>query len=242
MPIYFQRVNGRYASIVKWMVSQSMAHLVVNLNHLTDHLPARAKGISNNIFEEQLAVSRAFKDYVSTLEPSYAYDRDFFVTFTRSNHNSYASTSLLTNEEQRIGAIHTAYLSFFERGSYSDYVQFMLKDRRNHLIVNLNDLRKEIPARASALLMNAPDEKLAFSRALKAHVSKIDPSFSKIGTEFRIGFEGFAISRSMTPFILPVAEQTIRNIQSEYLNFFDSEVCVHITHRELLSFRRIFIF
>lgn len=78
-------------------------------------------------------------------------------------------------------------------------VKDMIAEKSKRLIVNINDLRKKNPARANALITNAFDEQMAFSRALKEYVSTLQPSFAKIYEDFFVGFEGSFGSRHVTP-------------------------------------------
>lgn len=75
----------------------------------------------------------------------------------------------------------------------------MIAEKSKRLIVNINDLRKKNVARASALLTNAFDEQLAFSRALKEFVSTVEPSYAKTHEDFFVGFEGSFGGRHVTP-------------------------------------------
>lgn len=79
------------------------------------------------------------------------------------------------------------------------HVKDMIADNAKRLIVNINDLRRKAPARALALLNNAFDEQLSFSRALKEYVSTLQPSFAKTYEDFFIGFEGSFGNRHVTP-------------------------------------------
>lgn len=75
----------------------------------------------------------------------------------------------------------------------------MISENRKRLVVNINDVRRKAPARAAALLSNAFDEQLAFSRALKEYVASIQPSYAKSFEDFFIGFEGSFGNRHVTP-------------------------------------------
>lgn len=86
-----------------------------------------------------------------------------------------------------------------DQGTYMALVKDMIADKSKRLIVNINDLRKKNPQRANSLLINAFDEQLAFSRALKEYVSTLQPSFAKIYEDFFVGFEGSFGTRHVTP-------------------------------------------
>lgn len=80
-----------------------------------------------------------------------------------------------------------------------NHVKDMITDGSKRLIVNINDLRRKNPQRAQSLILNAFEEQLAFSRALKDYISTIQPSYSKTHEDFYIGFEGSFGSRHLTP-------------------------------------------
>lgn len=67
------------------MITEKSKRLIVNINDLRKKNPARAQALITSAFDEQLAFSRALKEYVSTLEPNLSkiYE-DFFVGFEGS--------------------------------------------------------------------------------------------------------------------------------------------------------------
>ncbi|XP_055324264.1 DNA replication licensing factor Mcm3 [Sitodiplosis mosellana] len=109
----------------------------------------------------------------------------------------------MADEEQRLRDIQREYLDFLDdeedQGTYMASVKDMIAEKSKRLVVNINDLRKKNPARAASLLINAFDEQLAFSRALKEYVSTLQPSFAKTYEDFFVGFEGSFGSRHVTP-------------------------------------------
>lgn len=71
--------------LVKNMIGDKAKRLIVNINDLRKKRPSRAAAILSSAFDEQLAFSRALKEYVSTLQPSFAKTyEDFFVGFEGS--------------------------------------------------------------------------------------------------------------------------------------------------------------
>lgn len=81
----FQEDQGTYMALVKDMIADKSKRLIVNINDLRKKNPARANDLLTNAFDEQLAFSRALKEYVSTLQPSFAKTyEDFFVGFEGS--------------------------------------------------------------------------------------------------------------------------------------------------------------
>lgn len=67
------------------MIAEKSKRLIVNVNDLRKKNPTRANALLTATFDEQLAFSRALKEFVSTLQPSYAKVHDeFFVGFEGS--------------------------------------------------------------------------------------------------------------------------------------------------------------
>ena len=75
----------------------------------------------------------------------------------------------------------------------------MVTENQTRLIVNINDLRKKNPQRATFLLKNAFEEQLAFQKAIKDYIATVDHSYSKHVDEFHVGFEGTFGSNHVTP-------------------------------------------
>ena len=70
------------------MISEDKKRLLVNINDLRRKNPKRAKNLLDNAFEEQLAFSRALKEYVSSVQPGYSkVHEEFFVAFEGSFGN-----------------------------------------------------------------------------------------------------------------------------------------------------------
>lgn len=90
--------QGTYTAHVRKMVSDNAKRLVVNVNDLRRKNPARALALLNSAFDEQMAFSRALKEYVSTVDPSYAKSQeDFFVAFEGSFGNKHVTPRSLTS-------------------------------------------------------------------------------------------------------------------------------------------------
>lgn len=106
-------------------------------------------------------------------------------------------------DEQRLRDIQRAYLDFLDdeedQRVYQQRVRDMISDNEVRLLVNINDLRRKNPERASALLNSSFDELVAFQRALKDFVSSIDAVYGKQYEEFHVGFEGSFGARHVTP-------------------------------------------
>ncbi|KAG5670940.1 hypothetical protein PVAND_001169 [Polypedilum vanderplanki] len=90
--------QGIYTSQVKTMISEERKRLLVNINDLRRKNPARAQALLNNAFEEQHAFSLALKDFVQSIQPSYAKQHEeFHVAFEGSFGNKHVTPRQLTS-------------------------------------------------------------------------------------------------------------------------------------------------
>ncbi|XP_055614180.1 DNA replication licensing factor Mcm3 [Uranotaenia lowii] len=90
--------QGTYTAHVRKMITDNAKRLVVNVNDLRRKNPTRAQALLNSAFDEQLAFSRALKEYVSTVDPSFAKEHDdFFVAFEGSFGNKHVTPRSLTS-------------------------------------------------------------------------------------------------------------------------------------------------
>lgn len=89
--------QGIYTNHVKDMIAENQYRLIVNINDLKRKNPQRAQGLLVNTSEEQLAFSRALKDYVATVDPNYVgkYE-EFFVGFEGCFGNRHVTPRSLT--------------------------------------------------------------------------------------------------------------------------------------------------
>lgn len=82
---YLQEDQGTYKALVKDMIAERSKRLIVNINDLRKKNAARASSLMTVAFDEQLAFSRALKEYVSTIDPTFAKTyEDFFIGFEGS--------------------------------------------------------------------------------------------------------------------------------------------------------------
>lgn len=80
------------------MITNNAKRLVVNVNDLRRKNPTRSQALLSSAFEEQLAFSRALKEYISTVDPSYAkLHEDFFVAFEGSFGSKHVTPRSLTS-------------------------------------------------------------------------------------------------------------------------------------------------
>ncbi|XP_063827682.1 DNA replication licensing factor Mcm3 [Ostrinia nubilalis] len=90
--------QGIYMELVKQMIADKSKRLVVNVNDLRRKNPQRAKNLLENAFEEQIAFQRALKEYVSSIDPTYAkVQEEFFVAFSGSFGNKHVTPRSLTS-------------------------------------------------------------------------------------------------------------------------------------------------
>lgn len=74
------------------MISDDKKRLIVNINDLRARNPSRAYSLLTNAFEEQLAFSRALKEFVSSIQPSYGKTQEeFMVGFEGSFGNRHVT-------------------------------------------------------------------------------------------------------------------------------------------------------
>lgn len=67
------------------MIGDNSKRLIVNINDLRKKNLVRANALMTNTFDEQLAFSRALKEFVASLQANYAKAHDdFFVGFEGS--------------------------------------------------------------------------------------------------------------------------------------------------------------
>lgn len=90
--------QGFYMEKVKQMIADKSRRLNVNVNDLRRKNPERAKTLLDNAFEEQIAFQRALKEYVSSIDPTYAkLQEEFFVAFSGSFGNKHVTPRSLTS-------------------------------------------------------------------------------------------------------------------------------------------------
>lgn len=83
---------------VKQMITDQSQRLNVNVNDLRRKNPERAKNLLESAFEEQIAFQKALKEYVSSIDPTYAkVQEEFFVAFSGSFGNKHVTPRSLTS-------------------------------------------------------------------------------------------------------------------------------------------------
>lgn len=93
-----QEDRGIYMMKVKQMIDDKSQRLNVNVNDLRRKNPERAKNLLENAFEEQIAFQRALKEYVSSIDPTYAkVQEEFYVAFSGSFGNKHVTPRSLTS-------------------------------------------------------------------------------------------------------------------------------------------------
>ncbi|CAH0582874.1 unnamed protein product [Chrysodeixis includens] len=90
--------QGIYMEKVKQMIADKSQRLVVNINDLRRKNPERARTLLDNAFEEQIAFQKALKEYVSSIDPTYAKTmEEFFVAFCGSFGSKHVTPRSLTS-------------------------------------------------------------------------------------------------------------------------------------------------
>lgn len=83
---------------VKQMIADKSKRLVVNINDLRRKNAERAKNLLESAFEEQIAFQKALKEYVSSIDPTYAkVQEEFFVAFSGSFGTKHVTPRSLTS-------------------------------------------------------------------------------------------------------------------------------------------------
>ncbi|KAG7309765.1 MCM DNA helicase complex subunit [Plutella xylostella] len=90
--------QGIYMERVKQMIADKSQRLMVSVNDLRRKNPDRAKNLLENAFEEQIAFQKALKEYVASIDPTYAKEQEeFFVAFSGSFGNKHVTPRSLTS-------------------------------------------------------------------------------------------------------------------------------------------------
>ena len=72
--------DGTYDKLVRDMIEQKGSRLVVSINDLRNSNPERAKALLNKSFEEVSAFQRALKEFVGSIDATFAKETsEFFV-------------------------------------------------------------------------------------------------------------------------------------------------------------------
>ncbi|KFD73032.1 hypothetical protein M514_00163 [Trichuris suis] len=110
---------------------------------------------------------------------------------------------MATEQEQELLNIERQYFAFLddaaESGQYIQRICDMVETGGQRLIVNINDLRRKNPERATNLLVNATQEIPCAERALKGLLTANHPDYSETYEKFSVGFEGSFGQRHLNP-------------------------------------------
>uniref|UniRef100_A0A7E4UWU3 DNA replication licensing factor MCM3 n=1 Tax=Panagrellus redivivus TaxID=6233 RepID=A0A7E4UWU3_PANRE len=97
------------------------------------------------------------------------------------------------DEENRQREITQEYLNFLDDSAddktYTQKVEDLIKEQRNRLIVDINDVRRKLPERAKSLIETFVTEVTCFEQALRDMVARTDTDYAK-DAQLHIGFEG----------------------------------------------------
>ncbi|XP_072436308.1 zygotic DNA replication licensing factor mcm3-like isoform X2 [Chiloscyllium punctatum] len=90
--------QGIYQSKVRDMINDNLYRLIVNINDLRRRNEKRAAELLSNSFEELLAFQRALKDFVASIDATYAKQfEDFYVGLEGSFGSNHVSPRTLTS-------------------------------------------------------------------------------------------------------------------------------------------------
>ncbi len=90
--------EGTYERAVSELIANKHKRLVVNINDLRRALPERTKNILEDAFDEIVAMQRALKEYVGSIDPSYAKETsEFFIGFEGSFGGRHVTARTLTS-------------------------------------------------------------------------------------------------------------------------------------------------
>lgn len=91
--------DGHYEKAVGKMIMEREKRLMVNINDLRRVLPERTKNLLEDAFDEIVAMQRALKEYVGSIDPSYAKENpDFFVGFEGAFGSRHVTARTLTSK------------------------------------------------------------------------------------------------------------------------------------------------
>jgi len=95
------------------------------------------------------------------------------------------------------------YFDFFDDelhlDVYKKLVLMMILEKRQNIIININDLRNTLPNRLKELLNNFCEEQTILMSALHKFVSQLDPGYAQEHANFYVGFKGSFGSHHVTP-------------------------------------------
>ena len=75
----------KYEGLINEMIASKMSRLIINVNDLRKSLPERAKMLMESAFDEIIAMQRALKEVVGSIDPTYAKEtKEFHVGFEGS--------------------------------------------------------------------------------------------------------------------------------------------------------------
>ena len=91
--------DGKYEGLVNDMIASKMNRLIININDLRKSLPDRAKTLMENAFDDIIAMQRALKEVVGSIDPSYAKEmKEFHIGFEGSFGARHVTARTLTSK------------------------------------------------------------------------------------------------------------------------------------------------
>ena len=90
--------DGKYERLINDMIAAKMSRLVVNVNGLRRLLPERAQILMESAFDEIIAMQRALKEVVGSIDPTYAKEvKEFHIGFEGSFGARHVTARTLTS-------------------------------------------------------------------------------------------------------------------------------------------------
>ena len=91
--------DGTYDNLVREMIKSKGSRLVVSINDLRNSAPERTRALMNKSFEEVSAFQRALKEFVASMDATFAKETgDFFVGFEGSFGAKHVTPRTLTSK------------------------------------------------------------------------------------------------------------------------------------------------
>ncbi|TNN32939.1 DNA replication licensing factor MCM3 [Liparis tanakae] len=129
--------QGVYQSKVREMISDNKGRLVVNINDLRRRNEARAAQLMSNAFEELLAFQRALKDFVASVDATYAKQyEEFFVALEGSFGTKHVTPRTLT----------ARLLGSMDEENNPLETEFGLSVYKDHQTITVQEMPEKAPA------------------------------------------------------------------------------------------------
>ena len=90
--------EGKYERLINDMIASKMNRLIININDLRKSMKERANALMENASDEIIALQRALKEVIGSIDPSYAKEmKEFHVGFEGSFGTRHVTARTLTS-------------------------------------------------------------------------------------------------------------------------------------------------